>query len=201
MGDLGEIWPGIVNTKKKLRDGDRALRAVHGADLKNLSEQISPDHLFTINPKVKDLDRLLLKEDDLVFQVMGRFGVWEVPRHFPDAVLVGQLLGMRLNQELCLPGYLHWYMSIPNVFNRIQMRFIGTSILRLETSVFKDLPIPIPPLKFQRKIAAANQRIKELERLEARQREERQRLLTGIWQQLGSIEDTIDSTQKSKRSV
>lgn len=198
LTDLGVIWPGIVNTKKKLLGGDRTLRAVYGSDLENWSGRICLDHLSTINPRVKDLGRLLLKENDLVFRVVGQFGGWKVSTNFPEAVLVGQLLGMRLNQEICLPDYLQWYLSSPDVRKLIQSHFIGSAIRTLKTSVFKDLPIRIPPLEFQRKIVAAIQYIEELERLEARQGEERQRLLTGIWQQLNSTEDSM---QKSKRSV
>ena len=63
---------------------------------------------------------------------------------------------IRANTKLVLPAYLNWYINAPSFGGKfLRQHAVGTSVLNMPKPVLAQMPVVLPPLDVQHKLAAA----------------------------------------------
>lgn len=127
--------------------------------------------------KAKSLCRHILLPGDLLFARRGDLTKIAIVEEHQAGWLCGTgCLRARLNQGEADPRFLRHYLATPRMVHWLASRALGQTMLNLNTQVVGALPIDLPPLDEQRRIAAIlstwDQAIERTERLAvAKQRE------------------------------
>lgn len=124
---------------------------------KNLgNNSIDPSDIARIGPG--DVDRLekhKLEAGDIIFPRRGDITRFAYVTEECAGWLCGTgCLRIHIGQEKVSTKYLSYYLAHPSVQEWIVGNAIGTTMLNLNTSIIRDLPILLPPLEEQKAIAA-----------------------------------------------
>ena len=127
------------------------------------------------------LARHLLKAGDIIFARRGEIGRCALVSSDEDGWLCGTgSLRVRLRQDEVLPEFLIQYLNLPHAITWLTSNAVGQTMLNLSTSILSELPINVPPLLEQRKIAD----------------------ILGTWDTaIGTLERLITVLQKRKRGL
>lgn len=74
-----------------------------------------------------------------------------------DAVASSQLFVVRLKSPKILPTFLHAFLNLQSTQEHLRSHARGTYVQTLSVSILRSLPIPLPPLETQQKIASLSQ--------------------------------------------
>ena len=94
--------------------------------------------------------------DDLIFTAAGTIGqVGLIPKRskYPKYIISNKQLRARLDTSKIDPEFAYYWFASPAMVQTIQGRNTGSTIPLINLSVLKSLPIPVPPLAEQRRIA------------------------------------------------
>ncbi|MCG3208345.1 MAG: hypothetical protein FOGNACKC_01948 [Anaerolineae bacterium] len=125
---------------------------------------------------------------DVLFTTEAPLGnVAQYPNSGINYALAQRLVTLRTNQQILLPKYLMYYLLSTRGSQEVQIRATGSTATGIRQSELRKVPIPLPPLAEQRRIAEIlgvwDDAISLTQRLiEAKQRRKQglmQRLLTG----------------------
>jgi type I restriction modification DNA specificity protein len=95
---------------------------------------------------------VLLRHGDLVFRSRGRSnGAALVGADVPPAILAAPLLLIRPLQ--ILPEFLFWYLNSDHAQAQLSSVAAGTSVQMISAESLRALPVPVPPVAAQKRIA------------------------------------------------
>jgi type I restriction enzyme S subunit len=97
-----------------------------------------------------------VRSGDLVFTCWGTIGqVGLIPSNgpFPEYIISNKQLKLRPNLELADPVYLFFYFAGPKMVQHVLGKAIGAAVPGINLGILKELPVVLPPLPVQRRIA------------------------------------------------
>lgn len=114
---------------------------------KNIA-RVAPEH-------VERLAKHKLKSGDIVYGRRGDIGRQALVRHPQAGWLCGTgCLRLSLGDSIIKPAFLHYYLRDSKIIGWITNQAIGATLPNLNTSILRSVPVYLPPLPTQRKIAA-----------------------------------------------
>jgi type I restriction enzyme S subunit len=93
---------------------------------------------------------------DLVFTCWGTLGqVGLIPDNgpYPEYIISNKQLKLRPNREITDPVYLFFYFACQQMISHILGKAIGAAVPGINLGILKQLPVVLPPLPVQRRIA------------------------------------------------
>ena len=109
--------------------------------------RIAPEH-------VERLSRHKLKPDDIVYGRRGDIGRQALIRKQQDGWLCGTgCLRISLSHTIIEPLFLHYYLRQESVISWISNQAVGATLPNLNTGILRSVPVHVPPLPVQRRIA------------------------------------------------
>ena len=103
---------------------------------------------------VERLSRHKLKPGDIVYGRRGDIGRQALIRREQDGWLCGTgCLRLSLGATVILPHFLHYYLRQESVISWISNQAVGATLPNLNTGILRSVPVRVPPLPVQRRIA------------------------------------------------
>jgi type I restriction enzyme, S subunit len=113
--------------------------------------------VFITKEKAEELRNCQAIPGDLVFTAagtLGQIGLIPPNSRFPVYVVSNKQLRLRCNPEVALSDYLYYWFSLPDMRAHVANQNTGASIPLITLGTLRSLPVNLPPLPTQRKIAA-----------------------------------------------
>ena len=173
LGELAEVQMGYPFRSRLEHDPQGDVAVIQMKDIDDANLLHAEEAIRVALPKGKT--HHLLRAGDLLFRSRGRSnGAALVAEGIDPAVLAAPMLLIRPHKVL--PAYLCWYINAPATQTQLAALAEGTSVRMISAEALKSLPIPVPPLDAQRRIAEAAAMAEQEQTLLARIATLRQRL-------------------------
>lgn len=163
LHDIAEITSGFT-----IRDRDDLLPAgpVRVLQLRSFDgptlDLTEVDYLARVAPARKNL----LSPGDLVVRSRGRFAVGLFGGDHLPTVASAPLLVIRLLSDHVLPAYVAWLLNdSPEARAHFGRSWQGTTVPAITIADLRRIPLPIPPIEVQQRIADASALIRQEHRL------------------------------------
>lgn len=158
LDEIADVRMGLT-----LRGTDAAKRTVeegpHYLRISDLSEggKLDISETQPIDPALDADHRHRVKAGDIVLANRGtRMTAALIPENLV-AVASSQLFVVRLKSPKILPTFLHAFLNLQSTQEHLRSHARGTYVQTLSVSILRSLPIPLPPLETQQKIASLSQ--------------------------------------------
>ena len=155
LSDIADVQTGPFGSQLHQRDyvdvGTPCIMPCNiGANLDVQTDNIA--HL-----KASDIIRLnkyCVKEGDIIYSRRGDIEKCAYINHLQEGWLCGTgCLRIRPNTSICFPKYLAYLLSTKESKKWIVANAVGTTMLNLNSSILNTMPIFLPPLAEQKRIA------------------------------------------------
>ncbi len=97
-----------------------------------------------------------VRAGDLVFTCWGTLGqVGLIPKTgpFPEYIISNKQLKLRPNLDIADPEYLFYYFAGPKMVQHVLGKAIGAAVPGINLGILKEIPLVLPPLVTQQRIA------------------------------------------------
>lgn len=100
------------------------------------------------------LNKYCVKEGDIIYSRRGDIEKCAYINHLQEGWLCGTgCLRIRPNTSICFPKYLAYLLSTKESKKWIVANAVGTTMLNLNSSILNTMPVSLPPLAEQKRIA------------------------------------------------
>jgi type I restriction enzyme, S subunit len=169
-----------ISSRYFVTDG---IPVIRGSNLTDDLTQFVPSQFVFVSPeRARHYGPQHVKAGDLVFTCWGTIGqVGLIPDTGPynDYIISNKQLKLRPDSSRCDSKFLYYYFASPQAVEYIRNRAVGSAVPGINLGILKGLPVVLPPLATQHKIAAMlstydeliennNRRIKILEEIAQR---------------------------------
>jgi type I restriction enzyme S subunit len=141
----------------QLKKADLVNEGIHVLGIENVLSGRFDDlgDRFISPRKFQTLRSVEVKGGDLLITMMGTIGkVAIVPHGVKTSIMDSHLLRVRVNKSVCSIEYLRWAIQGSHAVRRIIDAQARGAIMRgLNSAIIRSLPIPLPPLDDQLRIA------------------------------------------------
>ena len=120
------------------------------------TKYIDDGYVFVTPEKAEELSSSQAIPGDLIFTAAGSIGqVGLIPEEavHPLYIISNKQIRARINEAIADRFFVYYWLSSPEMVNYIQQRNTGSSVPLINLSIVRSLPIPLPPLDEQRRIA------------------------------------------------
>lgn len=143
-----------ISSKFFVNDGVPVIR---GNNLtKGNKKFIDDGYVYITNEKAYELRNCLANTDDILFTAagtLGQIGIMPSNLKYEKYIISNKQIRLRCNTEIVNPTFLYYYLINPQMRVFIESQNKGSSIPLLTLGSLKWLPIDLPPLPAQQKIA------------------------------------------------
>jgi type I restriction enzyme S subunit len=128
------------------------------------NELVSDKRKYIPKQKFLELSQYTVKSDDLLVTNMGTVGrTCVVPGDLENSIISSHLIKVSLNTDKALPRYVSWMLNFcPLVVAQVKAKSQGAIMAGFNSTLLKQLRIPLPPLDEQRRIAEVLDRTEAL---------------------------------------
>lgn len=112
---------------------------------------------FFISPaKAIEMNRFAVEENDLIISCSGTVGMVSlIQKNDPKGIISQALLLLRANPKIVDPVFLNYFFKSKEGYNSIISRSSGSVQVNIsKREIIENIPIPLPPIDVQKKIAA-----------------------------------------------
>lgn len=125
--------------------------------------------------------RVRVIEGDLVFSVRGTMGkVGYIPKELEGAVITANLMRLSPDRQKTHSKWLMYYLTSEKFQHTLNVLSPHTTIKTIQAPVLKSIPIPLPPLEEQRKIAEILSTVDRKLEIERKRKEKLLRIKKGL---------------------
>jgi len=136
---------------------DEGVPVIRGSNLRDdLTRFVAEGFAFVTEEQATKYKAQHVRPDDLVFTCWGTIGqVGLIPRNgpFPEYIISNKQLKLRPNPAIADPLYLFFYFAGPKMVQHILSKAIGAAVPGINLGILKGLPVVLPPLSVQWRIA------------------------------------------------
>ena len=136
---------------------DEGVPVIRGNNLRDdLTRFVPEGFVFVSEAKAQEYRPQHTHGGDLVFTCWGTIGqVGLVPEDgpYPEYIISNKQLKLRVNRSVADPLFCFYYFASPRYVEYIRNRGIGGAVPGINLGILKSLPIALPPVEVQRRIA------------------------------------------------
>lgn len=117
---------------------------------------IDDGFVFITEKKAEEFSNCEAVSGDLVFTAAGTLGqVGLIPEKtkYPKYIISNKQMRARVDPKVADKLFVFYWLSSPEMVEYIEQRNTGSSVPLINLSILRSLPIPLPPLPTQRRIA------------------------------------------------
>jgi type I restriction enzyme S subunit len=137
---------------------DEGVPVIRGNNLKaGDSGFVDGGFVFITEEKAHELRNCAARPDDLIFTAAGTLGqVGLIPKHprFPFYIISNKQLRLRCNRAIAVPAYLYYWFAAPRMRHYISNQNTGSSVPLITLGTLRNLPVVLPPVGVQDRIAS-----------------------------------------------
>ena len=130
---------------------------IRGSNLRDdLTRFVPEGFAFVSEEQATNYKAQHVRGGDLVFTcwgTVGQVGIIPVNGPFQEYIISNKQLKLRPNLEISDPVYLFFYFAGPKMVQHILGKAIGAAVPGINLGILKGLPVVLPPLPLQRRIA------------------------------------------------
>ncbi len=138
---------------KIINDAKGNMRVIQLKDFTNNYTNIGDSCYFVDGSKIKD--KYILNKGDILFIAKGanNFAVTFNPKDKIPTIASSALFVIRIDKTIANPYYIAWYINQPMVQNYLKQNELGSYIPSINKPTIEGIPLVLPSLKVQGKIA------------------------------------------------
>lgn len=137
---------------------DNGVPVIRGNNLSQGEKRyIDNGYVYITEEKAYELRNCKAKPGDIIFTAAGTLGqVGIIPSNcqYPYYIISNKQLRLRVNRECVNPAYIYYWFSSPEMRTYIANQNTGASIPLITLGTLRRLPINLPHIKTQNKIAS-----------------------------------------------
>lgn len=143
-----------ISSKYFVDDGVPVIRGTNLRD--DLTRFVPEGFAFVSEARAQEYRPQHVKGGDLVFTCWGTIGqVGLVPDDgpYPEYIISNKQLKLRVHRDIADPRFCFYYFASPRYVEYIRNRGIGGAVPGINLGILKSLPIALPPIDVQHRIA------------------------------------------------
>ena len=137
---------------------EEGVPVIRGGNLRDdLTRFVPTGFVFVSHEQAQKYKAQHVRGGDLVFTcwgTVGQVGLIPTDGPFPQYIISNKQLKLRPNLRVADPEYLFFYYACPQMVGHIRNKAIGAAVPGINLGILKELPVVLPPMATQRRIAS-----------------------------------------------